>query len=245
MQQYTYLIINFFIILFPFLFSFESKLSFYKHWKQLFIAILPVSLLFIAWDVVATARGHWSFNPDYVTGIKLLNLPVEEVLFFITVPYSCLFLYEAVSWYSQKNSLTVKRQSLIDEYFKHRRILEKMWLLVVSTFGVAIFILLTTKLEYTGIVLLVSAATSLCIGQWIKDREYAWWMTLCLILFFVTNSFLTALPVVMYGAEFNIGARVGTIPVEDFVYNWSLLNLYLYSYRKVGEQLFSKRNSVK
>lgn len=239
-MQYTYLIINLFIILLPFGFSFESKLSFYKKWKQLFSAMLPVSLGFIVWDILATARGHWSFNPDYVTGIKLLNLPAEEVLFFITVPYSCLFVYEVICWYSLKNPLSVKRQQLIDEYIKQRRVLEKMRLLAVVAFGVAFFILLTTKLEYTGVVLLASAATSLCIGQWIKERAYAWWMALCLILFFVTNSFLTALPVVLYGAEFSLGARVGRIPVEDFVYNWSLLNLYLYSYRKVGEHLFNK-----
>jgi hypothetical protein len=55
-----------------------------------------VGIFFIAWDVFATSKGHWSFNSDYVNNLKLLGLPFEEILFFITVPYSCLFVFESV-----------------------------------------------------------------------------------------------------------------------------------------------------
>jgi len=57
---------------------------------------LPV-LLFALWDVVAIARDHWSFNPDFVTGWRLPgNLPVEELAFFLTIPVASLLTYETV-----------------------------------------------------------------------------------------------------------------------------------------------------
>ena len=40
----------------------------------------------LVWDRVAVERGHWSFNPEMVTGY-FLGLPVEEHLFFLVVPY--------------------------------------------------------------------------------------------------------------------------------------------------------------
>jgi lycopene beta-cyclase len=53
--------------------------------------------LFVAWDVVAIDRGHWWYNPRYVTGWRLPGaLPVEELAFFAAVPICALLTYEAV-----------------------------------------------------------------------------------------------------------------------------------------------------
>ena len=48
---------------------------------------------------------HWGFNNDYLLGIYLFNLPLEEILFFITVPYACVFIYECLNVYIKKNYL--------------------------------------------------------------------------------------------------------------------------------------------
>jgi lycopene beta-cyclase len=57
---------------------------------------LPVAL-FVVWDVIAIARDHWSYNPEYVTGWELpLNLPVEELVFFLVIPICGLLTFEAV-----------------------------------------------------------------------------------------------------------------------------------------------------
>jgi lycopene beta-cyclase len=57
---------------------------------------LPVAL-FVVWDVIAIARDHWSYNPKYVTGWELpLNLPVEELVFFLVIPICGLLTFEAV-----------------------------------------------------------------------------------------------------------------------------------------------------
>jgi lycopene beta-cyclase len=57
---------------------------------------LPVAL-FVVWDVIAIARDHWSYNPEYVTGWELpLDLPVEELVFFLVIPICGLLTFEAV-----------------------------------------------------------------------------------------------------------------------------------------------------
>jgi lycopene cyclase domain-containing protein len=64
--------------------------------RRLVVALaLPVAV-FVAWDVVAIARDHWSYNPRYVTGWNLGNLPVEELVFFVVIPICGLLTYEAV-----------------------------------------------------------------------------------------------------------------------------------------------------
>ena len=108
----TYLYINFAIILFPLLLSFEKRMKYYSNFKNLLISILLIGSLYIAWDVFATFRGHWSFNPIHVLDIKFFGLPLEEILFFITVPYSCIFAYEGIKHYLKDAKLFEKRKSV-------------------------------------------------------------------------------------------------------------------------------------
>jgi lycopene cyclase domain-containing protein len=57
---------------------------------------LPVAI-FLLWDVIAIARDHWSYNPDYVTGWELpFDVPVEELVFFVVIPICSLLTFEAV-----------------------------------------------------------------------------------------------------------------------------------------------------
>ena len=82
-----YLFLNVMIIAFPLIFSLEKRwIKFYKKIKPILVSLLTVGIFFIVWDVFATSRDHWSFNPAYVNDIKLLGLPIEEILFFVTVP---------------------------------------------------------------------------------------------------------------------------------------------------------------
>jgi lycopene cyclase domain-containing protein len=102
-QQYLYLVLDILTILFPFLFSFYSKANFSKKWKYLWIAILIPGTIFLIWDEIFTQLNVWGFNPEYLTGIYLGSLPLEEVLFFICIPYACVFTYEALNYLVRKD----------------------------------------------------------------------------------------------------------------------------------------------
>jgi lycopene cyclase domain len=55
-----------------------------------------VLAVFAAWDVIATARGHWWFSARFTLGARILGLPVEEWLFFLVVPACAVLTYEAL-----------------------------------------------------------------------------------------------------------------------------------------------------
>jgi lycopene cyclase domain-containing protein len=69
-----------------------------RQWRRLVRTLLPVALVFVAWDVLAIAAGHWWYDPEQVTGITLPGaLPVEELLFFLVVPLCAILGFEAVA----------------------------------------------------------------------------------------------------------------------------------------------------
>jgi lycopene beta-cyclase len=69
----------------------------YRRPRRWLAALLPVFLVFNLWDWLAIRRGHWTYNPRYTTGIHLLGLPLEELVFFLVVPTCALLTYQAVA----------------------------------------------------------------------------------------------------------------------------------------------------
>ncbi len=68
-----------------------------RRWRRLLLTLLPVAAVFVAWDLAAIAAGHWTFDPEQVTGVTLPGgLPVEELLFFLVVPVCAVLGFEAV-----------------------------------------------------------------------------------------------------------------------------------------------------
>jgi lycopene beta-cyclase len=72
------------------------KAGVYRRPRRWLAALVPVFLVFSCWDWVAVRRGHWTYNPRHTTGIELLGLPLEELVFFAVVPTCALLTYQAV-----------------------------------------------------------------------------------------------------------------------------------------------------
>ena len=85
----------------PLVVSFWPPLKFYRYPKALALSIFFVFFLFGAWDVFATWRGHWTFNPQGVWRMRIFLLPLEEVLFFIVIPFCCIFTWETIKFISR------------------------------------------------------------------------------------------------------------------------------------------------
>src|SRR5690606_37236181 len=93
MMRYTYALVLFLTVIICFIASFDRRIRFDRYFPAFIKAGLLVAVPFIAWDVWFTARGVCWFNTDYTLGIVIAGLPLEELLFFICIPCSCVFTY--------------------------------------------------------------------------------------------------------------------------------------------------------
>lgn len=230
--RYTYLLINLGSILIPFLASFEPRLRFYRQWKALFPALLITGAFFICWDHLLASWGVWRFNPKYILGIYWWGLPMEEWLFFFTIPYSCLFIYASLNFLIPKT-----------RFSRHARNISGVWvviLLIVAALG--------HDRLYTGIKLTLTAV--LLAYAWYLNYPWMGSFIRCylvsLIPFLLVNGILTALPVVTYNDAENLGIRLYTIPVEDTQYTLLLLlmNVILFEYFKRRLRLDPDRSTT-
>ena len=212
-----YLIINILIIIVPLSLSFEKNLKFYKKVKSVLKSILIVSSAFIIWDVIATERGDWAFNPDYLIGVKFFGLPIEEILFFITVPYACIFIFETVKFYIKEKTLKLNEN-----------------ILLFISFIIVFISVLNYERDYTFTVSLFTAASILLLKSLGKDLFVSknFWLTLIIsyIPFFIVNYFLTSIPIVTYNSLSFSDVRFITIPVEDFFYSFSMISMWILFY---------------
>ncbi|NQW43223.1 MAG: lycopene cyclase domain-containing protein [Bacteroidetes bacterium] len=206
-----YLWINLVTITFPLLLSFDKKVAFYKNFKYLFPSIFLTAIFFLCWDEWFTQMQIWGFNSKYILGYYVSNMPIEEVLFFFTVPYACIFIYECLKAYFNQNEVFEKL---------HR------WFTLLL-FGIACtFLYWFNDKLYTGvtsIMLFFMLGTHLIV---IKRRYMSWFyfaFLISLIPMMIVNGLLTAKPVVFYNPNEIIGLRIGTIPIEDFLYNLTML----------------------
>ncbi len=69
---------------------------FRQPWRLL-AAILPVAVLFVVWDLIATSAGHWRFDPAQTFAPRLWGLPLEEYAFFVVIPLAGILTFEAVT----------------------------------------------------------------------------------------------------------------------------------------------------
>ena len=213
-MKYLYLWLDLGSFIIPFLFSFHPRLKFYLKWKRLFLGIAVMMAIFIPWDIYFTIQGFWGFNPEYLSGISLFHLPLEEWLFFICIPYACLFTHYALLELFPGMRLSVKATSVT-------------YVILVSVLIVVLWYHYDNW--YTGL----NFSYALLILGWVYNRKpeilRSFFLTYLVILipFFLVNGILTGTgidqQVVWYNNQENLGIRLGTIPIEDLIYNLGML----------------------
>lgn len=217
-NHYTYLLINFLTVIFPVLLSFDKRVRFFKSWKYILPALAISGIVFLVWDYLFTVYEVWSFNPEYVIGYYILDLPIEEILFFVTVPFACIFIYECLNFYVKKDVLRKFATGI------------SIGLLTISVIMLILFFDRVYSLITFGLLLVLSAWV--LIKKPIYLGRFYLAFIVSLFPFYIVNGILTSIPIVSYNDLQNTGIRIGTIPLEDHFYSLAmlLLNVMLFEY---------------
>lgn len=224
-----YLLVDIGCILFPFIFSFYPKKPFYKLWRSVAVGTLAMMAVFIPWDMLFTHLGVWGFNENYLLGIQVGNLPLEEILFFICIPYACLFTYEAIKYYGAKN-----------RFEKYSKAISIGYMLINLT------LIITHYDHYYTMSANVVLLILLFINTFILKSRYMGWFhiswIILLIPFYISNGILTGIDftqyplwnihpeqvadqIVWYNNAHNLGIRIWSVPLDDFFYGMAMLLL--------------------
>lgn len=213
-----YLFIDLASISVPFLVSFHPKFKLHKNWGALFGAIFLAMIPYIIWDVIFTVNEYWGFNPAYLNGLEIAYLPIEEWLFFICIPYACVFTHVTLT-------------TLLPKVCFSKRVTKTLTFAVLSVF---LFIALANSHRWYTFINAIFVVAILLLAYFTNTkllRSYFFTFLIMLIPFFIVNGVLTGTgitdEVVWYNNAQNLGVRLGTIPVEDVGYAFSLLLLNL------------------
>ena len=223
MMAYTYSLVLFFTAIICFVASFDRRLRFDRHFGAFIKAAVLVAIPFIAWDVWFTSEGVWWFNTNYTLGIVIAGLPIEEWLFFICIPFSCVFTYFCFDLFFKWNKLSSLNNIIV----------------FVSTICCSLIALLHYDKIYTLVTAIATILTLIYLHfiarvPWIAKASVVY--TILMLGFFPVNGVLTGTglesPIVNYNPGDFLGIRMLTIPVEDAVYGYAQFLLVLYFFKR-------------
>jgi lycopene cyclase domain-containing protein len=224
--KFYYLFVDLGCIFAPFLLSFHPKSQFYKTFKALSYGLLAMMLVFIPMDALFTYWNIWHFNPNYISGAYLGNLPLEEILFFICIPFACVFTFDILRKYH------TDRES---------RVAELIAIVLIAINFITLYN--HPHLSYTLYANISSAV--ILVYFLLKQAKYLTnflisWGILALP-FLLSNGILTGIDfythpiintnylptdyIVGYNNAENLAIRIWTIPVEDFFYGLGMFGL--------------------
>lgn len=227
-MKFEYLLFNLVIIVGPVVSRFSRQIRQISHWRLKLLVSGIVMIPYITWDAIV-AGSHWWFNEAYTLDFRLLGLPIGEWLFFLTVPFGCLLVWETLpgadSWLVQLKSLRYIRAVLY------------------TALPISVWIFSTGR-QYTGLVLFCFGLVGLVdmlltVNLLLKPKTYLY-LGIVSVLILVFNGYLTARPVVLYGEAYQSGYRILTIPIEDFGYGFTLMLFNTMIYEKLKAAWYEK-----
>jgi len=168
--------------------------------------------------------GIWGFSSKYLSGLNLGRLPIEEIMFFVCIPYACVFTYDALTYLMKKDLWGPFQKAISIALISFSSLIGLVhfdkWYTFTTFFALAIcltFLQFVWKVSYLG-------------------RFYFAYFIL-LVPFFIVNGILTGMwigePVVWYNDSENLNIRIWTIPVEDIFYGMLLIVLNISVFEKL------------
>ena len=226
LKNFTYLLLLIISISVPLWQSFDKRKQYSQKIQYILPAILITAAFFLIWDINFTQAKIWTFNTEYTLGKTIKGLPIEEWLFFLVVPYCCIFIYEIVK---------------VDlEKFEYPNFFLALSLVLIVWFALTGYFHRHRLYTFLGFLL-----PAVYLGYTVFRNQFKPHITkfyfgyfISLVPFFIVNGILTSLPVVEYHPDHILNIRAFSIPVEDFSYFFLLLLMSITIYEFLKERRF-------
>lgn len=219
-KNLTYLLLLLTFLVIPTLLSTQKKVRFAFRLRYILPAVIFAGAIFIMWDIRFTELKIWTFNPEFLCGVEIMRVPIEEWLFFLVVPLSSIYIYEwlkiKLENFEQANafvivSLVLFVLSTILSFFYRR-----------NMFTFFTFFLTSIYLGYT-----------IFRNKFKKNyTKFYLAFAISLIPFLIVSGILNALPAIVYNSEQIIGVGIFGVPLEKigFLFLLLLINTTIYEY---------------
>jgi len=220
---YTYILIDLGLLIFSGLLFSLKDLNFAKNSKFLILSVLINVFVFSVPTEFLTQLKVIVFNPPYLTGLTLWELPAEELLLYFLLPGAGLAVYSFLNVHypdntPEKYSLAVSNIMLgvciAMLYFGHQKL--------YTVFTFALLMAFLVFIEYVGKIRFMY-------------RFYRAYLV-SLILFYLVYGVLTSVPVLQYNSAETLNFNLFHIPFESHFYFMAMLLLSVYLF-----ELFKSR----
>ncbi|HYQ58628.1 MAG TPA: lycopene cyclase domain-containing protein [Draconibacterium sp.] len=219
-KNLSYLLSLLIYLIIPVTLSFQKKVQFVFRLKYVLPAVIFAGTIFILWDIRFTETGIWSFNPDYLTGIEILRLPVEEWLSFVIIPLSSVYIYE---W------LKIRF-----EEFEKPNLFLAVSLISLLTAIVCAYVFRARMFTFFTFFLLAIYLGYTIFRNRFKKYYTKFYLTLIISLvpFLIVSALLNSMPAIVYNSEHVIGVSFFGVPVEKtgYLFLILLINVTIYEY---------------
>ena len=214
--RWLYLCLHIFSFVPVFLLSFDKRVHYHTSWKNLFPAIILVGIPFILWDMIFTEWKVWGFNEAYHQAFTIFGLPIEELLFFLTIPFSSIFIYQCLQYYFPRDIL---------------KSADKLISLGLGGLLILVGLFCWDKI-YTSTTFLLTGGFMMVHYLYFQNTYRTKFYLSYLITwlpFLMVDGVLTGgysdQPVVIYHPEEFLNLRITSVPFEDSIYGLLLLML--------------------
>lgn len=226
----TYLLLQLIFLITPSVIMLTRKGRFPFRLGHALAASIFNGFLFILWNHRFIQAGIWEYNSNYITSIKLWEVPVEEWIFLIFIQLSFSFSYE---WAKQillkKNTPKLIRYSnliilvgsaLIAYFFRNHLFTFFTFFLLFIYFGYTVF-----RKQF-----------SICF------KAYFLSFTILLLTFVPYSWLQSQLPVVIHNPNHILNIGTLPFPIERIAYVFLLLLIHTTLYDFIGKFAIQKQN---
>jgi hypothetical protein len=214
-MNYFYLLINLGLLLLSFLLVLDKKAESTRSWKHMVPAVLVSGVIFSIAALVFNQFRISFFNPKYILGVNILQLPIEEIMFHFVLPFAGLNIYVVLNAHFPKNNL------------------EKFSLSISNLLlGVLIAMLFFTYSKLYCVVTFSMLFVLLFYVEYVNKLRFTYKFyrayVVLLIPFCLLYMFVGGLPILTYAFDKTINLTLGPIQFECFFYLMSVLLISVY-----------------